>query len=277
MKSTRKTVVAAVLSAVAVLAACCMGACANQTPDAPPKDPKIEASQALSKAFQANMYADNVTVTTTDTRTNKFGYYVPKVRKLRVDGNEGKAYLDDSGNPEFPEEQYAVAKKDGDSVSVKTCRHDLNEQVPEYEYSVPPQPNIWNLNNYGEYGTDKYTESQWIGRCILLGGDWIEQCHISASEEGMGFALDNALFNGDFPFEYTESTNTVEFKNVYYVQTYNMDVLGYHPCSVTVKLDSQNRFSKVICNFTDNGVLTSTYEYGNTTIGFPQNVEDMLA
>ncbi len=278
MRNTKKAIVVTALSAIAVLSACCMGACNNQTENNPPADPKIEASQALSKAFQSKMFVDNVTVTTTDTRTNKFGYYVPKVRKIRVDGNEGKAYLDDSGNPEFPAKRYAVATQNGDSVSEKTCRQDLNDDVrgTEYEYSVPPQPNIWNLNNYAEYGTDKYTAAQWIGRCIGLDGDWIDNFRISDVESGMGFALDNALFNGNFQFEYSKSTSTVEFKNVYYVQTYNMDVLGYHSCSVTVKLDAQNRFSKVVCNFTNNGALTSTYEYGNTTVDIPQNVLELL-
>jgi len=274
MKYTKKLVTAISLTAVSAFSFLCISACNQESP--PPEEP--DRLQLLYGATNSDVFTENVTVTTTDTRTDKYGYYSPKTIKLWTEGDKGKSYLDDTDNPTNPNKIYRVANKDGTVVHVKGCKENVDQQGTEYAFQISDLSD-WDLNNYG-YGELTYTSAQWIGRCAgFWSHTWLNGCSISAKREGQGWPLGLGSFN-EYEYQYTESTNTFVFVNVYYVrylnEHYEEITPEYHPCTVTIKLDSLNRLSQAICNVENNGVLTSTYEYGNATIDIPQNVLDFM-
>lgn len=276
MKHTKKLFASIATLAIAAFAAFGASACGGNVN---PPSQETDKLQILRNAVE--MQPDNLTVMTTDTRTDKFDYYVPKASRLWTEGDVGKSYLDDSDNPLFPMKKYTSAKREGDFVYTKTCTENLEMQGTEYEFQVFREES--NLNNYGDYsqGNNPYTSGQWIGRFAgCWRQDWFFSCYISASNGGtaLGFedAINNIFNNPDYSYSYDQSSNTFVFGGIYFATVLNMNVTGYYPCSLSVKLDGQNRLSKTVCNFKGNGSLTSVYGYTNTDFDIPQNVLDLL-
>lgn len=269
MKNKKKFFTAIALSAIAVISAFGLGAC-NERDD----------FRLLSDALQKELFAENLTVTTTDTRTDKFGYSVPRVIMSQADENGGKYFSDDTDHPTLPNRQYTVSNKEADRLYLNTCIEKTNLQNTEHRLEISMHE--IDLTMHGDYGKDKYTAAQWIGRFLGYRSDviWMNNSCFSANDGGPQYNFENTIRNifqcEEFPYTYTKATNTYAFPDIYYVMRENDETLGYCSCSLTIKLDAQNRFSNVVCSFPGNGAITSVYEYGNAAVEIPQNILDAM-
>ena len=271
MKNIKKLLTSAVLSSAVLLALCVPSACSPDVPSHGGGDTEeLKIFQRFTAAMEADFYVENVTVTTTDTRTDKFGLYVPKTRAVWTENGNGKSFLDRSAG-EFPSKFYNTAHKSGNSIELVSYFERLYEPYDKGKYK-----NTIDLNDYAEYKHGKYTGEQWIGRFVGFNGeDWFQSCKVSQTSGGTPYGfdeLDLSTFDG---YSYVRETNCYNFENIYYTVTDNMNVTASYACSFFIKLDAQNRLSEVKCGFNGNGAITSAYVYGNASVDIPQNLLDL--
>lgn len=234
---------------------------------------------ALEKAYRNYNKTENMTVTVTDSRTVKYGNDYSAL--VKVDYSHKAAY--------------------------KICNHEFIAEYfsREYYYEITDEPNFIIYSRYEtleerEDGTRQVVYSNWgrydradlfddvdlsffgsqTGYEIHLLSNWVSNCILSHSlsdtgwresenSDGVGVSL------GDLLRPFTESADGYT-ADVYFCIN-NDGVYVPYACTVTVKLDAQDRFESVIADFGTNGKITAEYAYGATEVIIPEEVKNATA
>lgn len=267
----RKIFVAAIAAIAAVFCTFGLTACGGDDGDGIPEP------TALQKAYENYRQTQNMTVTVADSRTVKHG--TDFSASVKIDYAHKAAYskhfyitkdnLDITHKITF--ENYYEIDDGKRAFTIYQLSGESGETAEPANRNKIDRSDLFNLpeasSDPQKFEIQLFTDfvNSYLPSHALNDTCWRE----SENSEQNRASLDTPeLLN-----KFSESANGYS-ANVYFCINPGNGVYTPYACTVTIKLDTQDRFSKVVVDCGSNGSITANYAYGATTVTIPEEAKN---
>lgn len=236
-----------IIAALAIIA-CAFGFAACDNNDATPEP------TAFKLAYENFSKTQNMTVTVTDSRVQKYGFDYSAT--VEVDYAHKTAHT-----KETSWESYYELTGEGDGRSFVIYNRHLGDTTP-WDKTVGNDI-FQNLENNFDNESDfnVHLITNWVANCLPTHAMRDTAYSANADDQTRYASLE---FLAD---KFSESNGVWTASVCLCIN----DGITYTPyeCTATIKLDGQNRFSSCELNFGANGKITATYTYGTAIVTIP--------
>ncbi|MDE7453347.1 MAG: hypothetical protein K2N22_02950 [Clostridia bacterium] len=264
----RKILATAIAALTAATCAAGLTAC---TPD---KNGRPQPT-ALENAYENYRQTQNMTVTVTDSRTVKYGDDYSATVKIdyahkAAYSKKIRTHVDNLNNTHRMsyEHYYEITSKPG--FNIYSIYNDMVEDEDTANWNITDRSDLFNLPTANS-DPQKFE--------IQLLTDFVNDCIPSHTLTDTSWReSENAEFNCSsldvMRNSFTASAGGYTADVYFCINSSNGATYTPYACSVTIKLDTQDRFSNIVIDFGANGKISAEYVYGNTTVTIPEEAKN---
>lgn len=265
----KRKILATAIAAIAAVT-CAIGLTACAPDNGGPPEPT-----ALENAYASYRTTQNMTVTVTDSRTEKHG--TDYSTSVKIDYEHKAAYankihntVDHLGDTHYIsyESYYEITDKPDFIIYSRYLL--IGESDGTYSWNVINRDDLFNL-------PAATTNPQFE---IQLFTDFVNDCLPSHALFDTGWRVNEndashwaSLNTPELLNKFTKSASGYT-ASLYFCINIDGSTFVPYACTVTIKLDSQDRFESVIVDFGTNGKIEAEYVYGATTVTIPEEAKN---